>query len=59
MWSALDPDAFPKDPIRPDPSVHQSAIVSDLEPFAIDCFDEVQIFIPTHLAKHDVSDGES
>jgi len=54
LW--LDTNAFSKDAIRPDPSVYSTAIIADLEPFAVDGLHNVQIFSTMHLAEHDVSD---
>jgi hypothetical protein len=51
----FDPNAFSKDSIMPDPSVHQSSVISDLETGTIDRFEDVQVFIPAYLTKHDVS----
>jgi hypothetical protein len=56
--SSLDSDAFPKNAIRSDPTIHQSPVVSDLEASTIDRFDEVQIFIPAYLAEDNVSKCE-
>jgi hypothetical protein len=55
----LDTNAFSKDATRSDPSVYSTAIVADLEPFAVDRLHNVQIFNTMHLAEHNVSDRES
>jgi hypothetical protein len=57
--SGLDANAFAKNTIRSYPSVDQSPIVTDLIAWTTDRLDEVQIFVPAYLAKHDVSDRES
>jgi len=56
--SSLDSDAFSKNAIRSEPAIHQSSIVSDLEAFTIDRFDEVQIFVPAYLTENNVSNRE-
>lgn len=57
--SRFDADTLAVNSICADPTVHQSAIVPDLKTWTADRFDEVQVFIPSHLTQHDVSDRES
>jgi hypothetical protein len=54
--SGFNTNAFSKDAVGSDPAVDSTAIVADLKPLAIDCFDEVKILGTSHPAKDDISD---
>ena len=52
-------DAFAINSICADLAVHQSPIVPDLKTWTTDRSYEVQVFIPSHLTQHNVSDRKS
>jgi hypothetical protein len=57
--SEFNANASSKNSIRSNPAVDSPAIVSDLESFAADGLDYVQILGTPHLTEDYVADGES
>jgi len=51
--------AFPKDAILANPSVDAATIVSNLEAFALNCLDQMQVLEAVYLAQYDVAHGNS
>lgn len=56
--SSFDTDAATVNRVRADPSIDASAIVADLKPFALNCFDEMKVMIAPNAAKDDISDRQ-
>jgi hypothetical protein len=54
--SVFNADTLAEDAVASHPAVDQPAIVSDLVAITLDGFHNVEIFIATHSAKHDVAD---
>ena len=56
---SLDSNTAPVDRVCGDPSVDAASIISDLEPRALDRFDQVQVLRPVYLAEDDIANRKA
>ena len=54
--SRLDPNTLPVNRRGRDPSVDTTAVIADLKPFALNCFDQVDVLVAVDFAQDDIAD---